>query len=164
MSHQSRRTFVKHVGAAAGSGLLFGAGSAATDASEPEPGQVRFERSVPVARAYDVVVCGGGPSGCAAALAAKREGLTRALGRGPGAVGRHGHLGHGLPLAGRTQPERRVGSGRTVSLHCQRSRRAGDMPLLPRLDPAKKYHPFGWYNWFIHGVPLDPYGIAPAPG
>ena len=32
--------------------------------------------------------------------------------------------------------------------------------MLPRLDPAKKYHPFGWYNWFIHGVPLDPYGIA----
>ena len=32
--------------------------------------------------------------------------------------------------------------------------------LLPKIDPATKYHPFGWFNWFIHGVPLDPYGIA----
>ena len=56
MPHETRRTFVKRVGAAASSGLIFGAGSGATNAAESETGQVRFERSIPVARAYDVVV------------------------------------------------------------------------------------------------------------
>ena len=87
MSHQSRRTFVKRVGAAAGSGLFLGAGPAARTAGESETGQVRFERSLPVASTYVVVVCGGGPSGCAAALAAKREGLTVLVIEGQGQLG-----------------------------------------------------------------------------
>ena len=35
-----------------------------------------YARDVPVANSYDVVVCGGGPAGCAAALAARRSGLS----------------------------------------------------------------------------------------
>lgn len=37
---------------------------------------------------------------------------------------------------------------------------AQDAALLPRLNSVEKYHPFGWFNWFIHGVPIDPYGVA----
>ena len=159
MSPQSRRTFVKGVGAMAGSGLLLGAGQAGPSGPAPKNGQVRFERSIPVARAYDVVVCGGGPSGCGAALAARREGLAVLLVEGQGQLG--GMATSGLVsqwLGGRSQKGEWVVGGLFRSIAEEATRRG--YALLPRLDPAKKYHPFGWFNWFIHGVPLDPYGIA----
>ena len=159
MPHQSRRTFVKRVGMTAGSGLFFGADSAATNAAESETGQVRFERSIPVARTYDVVVCGGGPSGCAAALAAKREGLTVLLVEGQGQLGgmaTSGMVSHWL--GGRNQKGEWVVGGLFRSIAEEAASRG--YALLPKLDPAQKYHPFGWLNWFIHGVPLDPYGVA----
>ncbi|HUT90024.1 MAG TPA: FAD-dependent oxidoreductase [Thermoguttaceae bacterium] len=159
MSRESRRTFVKRAGVAAGSGLFFSAGSAAPNAAEPETGQVRFERSIPVARAHDVVVCGGGPSGCAAALAAKREGLTVLLIEGQGQLG--GMATSGMVsqwLGGRNQKGEWVVGGLFRSIAEEAASRG--YALLPQLDPAKKYHPFGWFNWFIHGVPLDPYGVA----
>lgn len=159
MSHHSRRTFVKRVGVAAGSGLFFGAGSADANAKESETGRVSFERSIPVGRTYDVVVCGGGPSGCAAALAAKREGLTVLLVEGQGQLGgmaTSGMVSHWL--GGRNQKGEWVVGGLFRSIAEEAASRG--CALLPRLDPAKKYHPFGWYNWFIHGVPLDPYGVA----
>ena len=159
MSHQSRRTFVKRVGVTAGSGLFLGAGAAATNAAESETGQVRFERSIPVARAYDMVVCGGGPSGCAAALAAKREGLTVLLIEGQGQLGgmaTSGMVSHWL--GGRNQKGEWVVGGLFRSIAEEAASRG--YAVLPELDPGRKYHPFGWLNWFIHGVPLDPYGIA----
>ncbi|NLX96877.1 MAG: FAD-dependent oxidoreductase [Rhodopirellula sp.] len=159
MPHPSRRTFVKHIGAAAGAGLLFGAGPAATGAAESAAGQVRFARSIPIARAYDVVVCGGGPSGCAAALAAKREGLTVLLVEGQGQLG--GMATSGMVsqwLGGRNQKGEWVVGGLFRAIAEEAASRG--YALLPKLDPAKKYHPFGWFNWFIHGVPIDPYGVA----
>lgn len=159
MSHESRRTFVKRVGVAAGSGLFFGAGSADTNGAESEAGRVRFERSIPVGRTYDVVVCGGGPSGCAAALAAKREGLTVLLVEGQGQLGgmaTSGMVSHWL--GGRNQKGEWVVGGLFRSIAEEAASRG--YALLPQLDPARKYHPFGWFNWFIHGVPLDPYGVA----
>lgn len=44
-------------------------------------------REVPVHREYDVLVCGGGPSGCAAAMASAREGMQTLL------VEKNGYLG-----------------------------------------------------------------------
>jgi len=159
MAHQSRRSFVKQVGAVAGSGLFCGAGAAAANAAESNTGKIRFERSVPVARAYDVVVCGGGPSGCAAALAARREGLTVLLVEGQGQLG--GMATSGMVsqwLGGRNQKGQWVVGGLFRSIAEEAASRG--YAVLPELDPAKKYHPFGWFNWFIHGIPLDPYGIA----
>ena len=129
------------------------------DAAESEAGQVRFERSIPVGRSYDVVVCGGGPSGCAAALAARREGLTVLLVEGQGQLG--GMATSGMVsqwLGGRNQKGEWVVGGLFRSIAEEAASRG--YALLPKLDPAKKYHPFGWFNWFIHGVPLDPYGVA----
>jgi hypothetical protein len=147
------------VGAAASSGFLFGAGATAASAADAEPGRVRFERSIPVARTYDLVVCGGGPSGCAAAMAARREGLTVLLIEGQGQLGgmaTSGMVSHWL--GGRNQKGEWVVGGLFRSIAEEAASRG--YALLPELDPARKYHPFGWYNWFIHGVPLDPYGIA----
>lgn len=159
MSHHSRRAFVQRIGAAAGSGLLFGAGAAATNAAESAAGQLRFERSIPVARSCDVVVCGGGPSECAAALAARREGLTVLLIEGQGQLG--GMATSGMVsqwLGGRNQKGEWVVGGLFRSIANEAASRG--YALLPKLDPANKYHPFGWFNWFIHGVPIDPYGVA----
>ena len=125
----------------------------------PAPERVRYERDMPVARPYDVVVCGGGPSGCAAALAARREGLSVLLIEGQGQLG--GMATSGLVshwLGGRTQEGEWVVGGLFRSLAEEATARG--YALLPELDPAQRYHPHGWYNWFIHGVPLDPNGIA----
>ena len=159
MSHQSRRTFVKRVGVAAGSGLFLGARVGTANAAESDAGQVCFERSIPVGRTYDVVVCGGGPSGCAAALAAKREGLTVLLVEGQGQLGgmaTSGMVSHWL--GGRNQKGEWVVGGLFRAIAEEAASQG--YALLPRLDPTKKYHPFGWFNWFIHGVPIDPYGVA----
>ena len=137
MSHQSRRTFVKRVGVTAGSGLFLGAGAAATNAAESETGQVRFERSIPVARTYDVVVCGGGPSGCAAALAAKREGLTVLLIEGQGQLGgmaTSGMVSHWL--GGRNQKGEWVVGGLFRSIAEEAASRG--YAVLPKLDPGRK--------------------------
>jgi hypothetical protein len=148
---------VKQVGLAAGSGLLLGGGE--VHAGQTDTSKARFERSIPLERAYDVVVCGGGPSGCAAALAARREGLGVLLVEGQGQLG--GMATSGMVsqwLGGRTQDGQWVVAGLFRSIAEEAVARG--VALLPRLDPAEKYHPYGWYNWFIHGVPLDPYGVA----
>ena len=156
MSEKTRRTFVKGVGAAAGAGFFAGSSMDANGAGRPE---VRFERSIPAGSRYDVVVCGGGPSGCAAALSAKREGLRVLLLEGQGQLG--GMATSGMVsqwLGGRNQKGEWVVGGLFRSI--AEGAESRGYAVLPQLDPEEKYHPFGWYNWFIHGVPLDPYGVA----
>ncbi|MCQ2115864.1 MAG: FAD-dependent oxidoreductase [Bacteroidales bacterium] len=58
---------------------------------------VSIEKSVPVAGSYDVVVCGGGPTGFIAAIAAARQGAKVAL------IEQYGFLG-GMATAGIVAP------------------------------------------------------------
>lgn len=58
---------------------------------------VEIKRSVPVVASYDVVVCGGGPAGFIAAIAAAREGARTAL------IEQYGFLG-GMATAGLVAP------------------------------------------------------------
>lgn len=58
---------------------------------------IEFRREVPVNGKFDVVVCGGGPAGFIAAIAAAREGARTAL------IERHGFFG-GLATAGYVTP------------------------------------------------------------
>lgn len=120
--------------------------------------QVLYKQNIPVYNEYDVVVCGGGPSGCAAALAAKREGLKTLLIEGMGQLG--GMAVTGLVshwLGGRTQKGEWV-VGELFKSLAEAAAQLG-YAVLPSLKKGEIYHPYGWYNWFIHGVPLDPFSI-----
>jgi len=117
-----------------------------------------YSKKVPVLMEYDVAVCGGGPAGCAAALSACREGLNTLLIEGMGQLG--GMAVTGLVshwLGGRTQEGAWVTGGLFKSLAVEAT--AKGYALTPALSPGNKYHPYGWFNWFIHGIPLDPFKI-----
>ncbi|MBQ4551606.1 MAG: FAD-dependent oxidoreductase [Clostridia bacterium] len=58
---------------------------------------IEMKKSVPVVGAYDVVICGGGPAGFIAAIAAAREGAKTAL------IEQYGFLG-GMATAGLVAP------------------------------------------------------------
>src|SRR5690625_2294821 len=119
---------------------------------------IKYSNDIPIYETYDVVVCGGGPSGCAAALSASREGLKTLLIEGMGQLG--GMAVTGLVsqwLGGRTEQGEWVVGGLFKSLSLEAKQKG--YALTPTLDPDEKYHPFGWYNWFIHGVPLDPFSV-----
>ena len=100
-------------------------------ASQTRPGYLTFSCEAPVVDSM-LVVCGGGPSGCAAALAARREGLSVSLVEGSTAW-RQCHLRPGLPLAGRTDTKRRLGCRRNLQDACGgiRLARLAQIPRMP---------------------------------
>jgi len=120
---------------------------------------MHYSREIPVGDSYDVVICGGGPSGCTAALAARREGLNVLLVEGQsqlGGMATSGHVSHWL--GGRTQDGDWVVGGlfRTLVKEAAALGYAG----IPRLPKDRIYQPHAWLPWFIHGIPLDPFRIA----
>jgi hypothetical protein len=120
---------------------------------------MNYSKNIPVSRPYDLVVCGGGPAGCAAALAARREGLSVLLAEGqaqPGGMATSGLVSHWL--GGRTQEGAWVVGGLFRELAEEAA--AAGCALLPALNPRHTYQPHGWLPWFIHGIPVDPYGMA----
>ncbi len=119
---------------------------------------MKFEKEIQEIESYDVIVCGGGPSGCAAALAARREGLKVLLVENMGQLGGmavSGHVSHWL--GGRTQEGEWVVGGLFKTLVEEAAEKG--YAVIPFLEPGKDYHPYGWFNWFIHGIPLDPFSI-----
>ena len=118
-----------------------------------------YSRQLSVLTPYDVVVCGGGPSGCAAALAARREGLRVLLVEDQAQLG--GMATSGLVshwLGGRTQEGEWVIRGLFRTLVEEAA--ACGCAIKPRLTDGRVYHPHGWLPWFIHGIPIDPFAMA----
>jgi len=114
---------------------------------------------ISVANAREVVVCGGGPAGFAAGLAARRAGLDVLLVEGEGQLGGMGTSGlvsHWL--GGRTVDGRWVVGGIFREL-CEASAAEG-IALIPENDPADAYTPHGWLKGLVHGIPFDPFGMA----
>ena len=119
---------------------------------------MKFSQDIPIKADYDVVVCGAGPAGCAAALSAAREGLSVLLVESTSQLGGMavtGHVSHWL--GGRTQEGEWVVGGLFRQMAWETAEKG--YSVIPHLDKTQEYHPYGWFNWFIHGVPLDPYSV-----
>lgn len=154
----NRRKFLRNSGLVGGAAALSGSGYAQTPPSG-SAASLSYSRQIPVRESYDVVVCGGGPSGCAAALAARREGLNVLLVEGQAQLG--GMATSGLVshwLGGRTQNGDWVVGGLFRSLVQEAAARG--CAKIPELPQDRVYHPHGWLPWFIHGIPLDPFAMA----
>ena len=145
-------------GLAAGAAVL--SSKAAGVDTRKEKAMLSFRRDVPVGEARDVVVCGGGPSGVAAALAARRAGASVLLVEAQGQLGGTGTSGlvsHWL--GGRTGDcQRWVVGGLFKSLSEEAARRG--IALIPTSDRKKPYQPHGWFHGLAHGIPFDPYAMA----
>lgn len=107
----------------------------------------------------DVVVCGGGSAGCAAAIASRRSGLDVLLVEAQSKLGgtaTSGGVSHWL--GGRNDAGEWVVGGifRELSLRAEKEGAA----ILPKHPDGKTYQPYAWLPWFIHGVVLDSDRVA----
>lgn len=116
-------------------------------------------REVPLLDSHDVIVVGGGPAGCSAALSAARTGRSVLLIEGQsqlGGMGTSGLVSHWL--GGRKADGSWVVGGLFRQLSLEAHRRGA--AALPRTEPGQKYTPYGWYLGLCHGVPIDPWAVA----
>jgi len=120
-----------------------------------------YFRSLPVCEPHDLAVCGGGPSGLAAALAAGRSGLKVLLIESAAQLG--GMATSGLVahwLGGRTADSRNPCVGGLFQ-ELVREAVARGAALDPLAIPPEKYSEHGWKPFLAAGVPLDPFALAP---
>lgn len=122
--------------------------------------KVHYACDLTASEPYDVVVCGGGPAGIAAALAARRAGRRVLLAEGTaqlGGMGTSGLVSHWL--GGRTPDNRRqVVAG--IFLELTREAVARGIALDPERIPEEEYPPHGWLKSLATGVPFDPFAMA----
>ena len=146
--------------AVAAAGVGAAAFTVPTSGSSSRPGCLRFTRDAPVAGTYDVVVCGGGPSGVAAALAARRARLSVLLVEGQGQLG-----GMGISAlvshwpGGRTSDCKRWVVGGIFRSLAEGAAGRG-IALIPK-PTGTKYQPHGWLaGQLTAGIPFDPCRMA----
>jgi hypothetical protein len=122
-----------------------------------------YHTSLPTLDAYDLVVCGGGPSGIPAALAAARSGLKALLVEQTGQLGGTGtSAGVSHLLGGRTSDNRAwCVAGIFKEIVEDLTARGG--AIDPRNITADGYSPHGWggkVSNLTYGVPFDPIQMA----
>ena len=85
-----RRSFIRNISSLGLASVAVGTSFAA---ETPQSNSLPGKSKIPVYDGWDVIVVGGGPSGCAAATAAAREGAKTLLMEGTGALGGMGDFG-----------------------------------------------------------------------
>jgi len=153
----SRRHFLGTAAMAAGASVP----AAAAETAANEPAGLSLNKQLPIEKPYDLVVCGGGPSGCAAALSGRRAGLSVLVVEGQGQLG--GNATSAMVshwLGGRTGDCRRWTVGGVFRELSEDAAKRG-VALIPTPNRSTKYQPHGWYQGSLGaGIPLDPYGVA----
>jgi hypothetical protein len=120
-----------------------------------------YTKSIPTRPAYDLVVCGGGPSGIPAALAARRAGLRVLLVEAQGQLGGvTTSAGVSHLLGGRTYDDGTpLVGGIFLEITEELARRGGALDPA-KIDRSEKYPVHGWSKGLSTGVPVDPYAYA----
>ena len=118
-----------------------------------------FNRDTPIGEPYDLIVCGGGPSGIPAALSAKRAGLKVLLIEQTGQLGGVGtSAGVSHLLGGRTRDNKHwCVAGIFKEIVEDLSKRGG--AINPVDIEGEKFSPHGWtgeVSNLTYGVPFDP--------
>lgn len=121
---------------------------------------MKYRKEIPEIEPCDLLVCGGGPAGVAAALSAARQGLKVRLVESQAQLGGMATSGHVSQwLGGRSQEGAWVVAGLFREL--AEAAVADGCALLPGPPPRDRaYQPHGWMPWFAHGVPVEPFGLA----
>ena len=105
-----------------------------------------YSKTLPLLDRYDLVVCGGGPSGIPAALSAARRGLKVLLVESSGQLGGVGtSAGVASLLGGRTRDnEHACVGGIYLEIVDELIRRGG--AIDPKAIRNERYQPFGWFE------------------
>lgn len=155
MNHLSRRKFM---GATAG---MFGSTFFSHTSSGFAAENKSFQPEIRHQAAYDLVVCGGGPAGCAAALAARRNGLSVLLLDNQGQLGGMGTSGLVSHWLGGRKNDCKTWAAGGIFKMLATEAAAREIALLPAAEPAGKWSPHGWSGGQLNaGVPFDPFGMA----
>ena len=124
---------------------------------------VTYHRSLPLLDEYEVIVCGGGPSGIPAALAARRAGKKTLLVEGTGQMGGVGtSAGVSHLLASRTNDNQVCVAGIFKEITEELAARGGAVNP-DTIETPGKFNPHGWtgkVSNLTYGVPFDPIQMA----
>jgi len=141
-----------------------GAGRGFSGTEKEAAMDIRLQKAVAVTAEYDILVCGGGPAGLAAALAGRRGGLRTMLLEAEGQLGGMGTSGlvsHWL--GGRSEDCRHWVVG-GIFRELAEAAAAGGIAILPKPEPGRHHSPFGWNpaagGSLTAGVPFDPFLMA----
>lgn len=107
-------------------------------------GRITLQKEAPVTGEYDVVVCGGGPAGFAAAVSAARAGMKTAVIERGGCFGGTATGGFVMPVSGFFHQGKRVVGGIAWEL----------MERLENMGAAQVEHPRGHVSVHVESCKL----------